>query len=130
MFTQMSRKFHLDSTATSDNSVSFDSSENNHDSIVKRTSSFFNILRSTTTNNKSDSLCAFTLSKEVISFRSKLFLLKHAAISENFVLHAMHSCLNLGTGCFANSIEIPLRNTTRAENVSISEVLSSQITDW
>ena len=70
------------------------------------------------------------LSKHVIAVVSKLHFLELAACSKNLLRQAISSCLNLATGCLHHALEIFRWNPARAEDVSISEVLGRQITDW
>jgi len=87
-------------------------------------------LGSTATDYDSDGFGAGTFGEEVIPFGAELSFLEFAAFSENFFLNTMHSCLNLSTSRLTHGIKIPLGNTTRTENISISKVLSRQITNW
>jgi hypothetical protein len=70
------------------------------------------------------------LSKHVIAVVSKLHFLELAACSKNLLRQAISSCLNLATGCLHHALEILRWNPARAEDVSISEVLGRQITNW
>ena len=70
------------------------------------------------------------LSKHVIAIVSKLHFLELAACSQNFLRQTISSRLNLAASGLYHALEILRWNPAGAEDVSISEILGRQITDW
>jgi len=129
MLTEESAEFHLNCTTTSDDGVSLNCAEHNHNSVIQGTAGFLNVLRSTTSENDSDDLGLVALGEHVVSFTAELNFLELAALSHNLLGDAVDGSLNLGTGGLGDVLEIPHGNATSAENISVSEILSGQITD-
>ena len=134
MFTQESRKFHLDCTASSNDSVSFNSSQYDHYGIIEGTCSLLDILRGATSDDDGHGLGAGALSEHIVALISELNLFEFSADTENslstFFTETVNSSLQDGASGLAHTLEIIFSNTAGAENVSVSEILSGKITDW
>jgi len=124
LFLKVARKFHLDSTSSSNDSLSLDSSDNNHESIVEGSLSFLNVLRSSTSQNDSDSLGSGTASEHVVAFVTELYLLELVAVTENLLIDTVSGGLHDSTDGLGSSLEIVDGATSSAENISVSEILS------
>jgi len=69
------------------------------------------------------------IGEHVESFTSELNFFELAAFSHNLLGNTVNGGLNLGTSGLGDVLEIPDRDTTSAENVSVCEVLSGQVTN-
>lgn len=130
MLTEISGKFHLDGTTSSDDSVCLDSSQYDHDSIIKGAGSLLDVLRGATSDDNCDRFSLGALSEHIISLATKLDFFELTAGTENIIIEAISSGLQDSTGCLAYALQIFLRDTTCAENASVCEVLGGQVTDW
>lgn len=83
VFTQESRKFHLDGATSSDDGVSLNSSENDHYGIIEGACSLLNILRGATSDDDSHGLGAGALSEHIVALISELNLFEFSADTEN-----------------------------------------------
>ena len=129
VLTEESRKFHLDGTTTSDDGVCLDGSKDDHNSIIERAGSLSNVLGSASSKDNSNRLGVGAFSEHVVSLRSELSLFEFTSVTENRRFETVSSSLENGTSGLADALEIILRDATSAENVSVSEVLSGQVTD-
>jgi hypothetical protein len=129
LLAEVSAEFHLNCTTTSNDGVSLNCAEHNHNSVIEGTASFLNVLSSTTSEDYGDGLALEALGEHVVSFTAELNFLELAALSQNLLGNAVDGSLNLGTGGLGDVLEIPHGDTTSAENISVSEVLSGQVTD-
>ena len=134
MFTQESRKFHLDCAASSNDSVSLNSSQYDHYGIIEGTCSLLDILSGSTSDDDGHGLGAGALSEHIVALISELNLFEFSADTENslstFFIETVNSSLQDGASGLAHTLEIIFSNTAGAENVSVSEILSGKITDW
>jgi hypothetical protein len=122
-------KLHLDSSSTSDNSVSFDGTGDNHNGVVERTSGFLDVLGGTTTEDEGDGLGVGALGEHVVSFVSELDFLELSTFTKNLFGDTKGSGLALGTSCLTNTVKILKGDATSAEDIAVSEVLGSEITN-
>ena len=83
MFTQESRKFHLNGATSSDDGVSLNSSENDHYGIIEGSCSLLNILSSTTSDDDGHGLGTSALSEHIVALISELNLFEFSADTEN-----------------------------------------------
>jgi hypothetical protein len=130
VFSKVSGEFHFDCTATGDDSVSPGGSQHDHDGVVKRSCGFLNVLSSTATDDESHSLGVAALCEHVIALASKLDLLELSASSEDLLADAIGGGLDLTASSLDSSLEVIGWDATSAEDVSVSEELSGQVTDW
>ena len=134
MFTQESRKFHLDCAASSNDSVSLNSSQYDHYGIIEGTCSLLDILSGATSDDDGHGLGACALSEHIVALISELNLFEFSADTENslstFFFETINSSLQDSASGLAHTLEIIFSNTAGAENVSVSEILSGKITDW
>ena len=93
-----------DGTSTSNDSVRFDSSSNDHDSIIQGSVCFFKILNGSTSKDHSGSFSVGTFGEHVISFITKLNFFEKTATSENIVGQTVDSGLKNGSSSFGNSL--------------------------
>lgn len=59
-----------------------------------------------------------------------MHFLEDAAGAEDVLGDALDSCLEDGTGCFGNAVQVILRDAASAEDVTVCEVLGGQVADW
>lgn len=104
MLTEMSGKFHFDGTASSDDSVCLDSSQYDHDSIIKGAGSLLNVLRGATSDDNCDRFSRGALSEHIISLATKLDFFELTAGTENIIIEAISSGLQDSTGCLAYAL--------------------------
>ena len=128
MFAQVAGQLHFNGTAASDNSLRAERPHDHHDGVVERTGSLFDVLGSTTADHNCHSARRHTLRKHVESFVSELNFLELAAISHDLISESIGGGLNDSTSGFAHAVQVFLLDTSRAEDVSVCEVLRGQIT--
>lgn len=128
MFAQVAGQLHFNGTAASDNSLGAERSHDHHDGVVERTGSLFDVLGSTTANHNCHGARRRALGKHVESFVSELNFLEFAAISHDLISESIGGGLNDSTSGFAHAVQVFLLDASRAEDVSICEVLRGQIT--
>jgi len=122
-------QFHLDGATSDDDGSGLDGAEHNHNSVIERAFSLFDVLGGSTTENDGDGLGGRAFSEHVKSLGSELDLLEFTALTENLSLDSINGSLDNTTGGLGNTVEIVELDTSSAENLSVSEVLSSEITD-
>jgi len=131
VFSQMSWKLHFNGTTTGNDGFRLEGPSDNHDSVVEGSLGLFKILTGTTTEYEGAWFGLIALSEHVESFISELDLLELTASSENFSIKSItDSRLENSSSGLGNSLEIILLNSTSTEDISVSEVLGSEITDW
>lgn len=126
---EVARKFHLDSTSTGDNGLSSDGSDDNHESIVERSLGLLNVLGGSTSQDDSYSLGSRASSEHVVAFVTELNFLKLFAGSEDLLTDTVSGSLHNTTGGLGSSVKIVKGATSSAEDVSVSEILSGQISN-
>jgi len=72
---------------------------------------------------------AWAFSEHVESLGSELDLLEFTAMSEDLLLDSINGGLDNTASCLGDTVEIVKLDTSSAENLSVSEVLGSEITD-
>jgi hypothetical protein len=87
-------------------------------------------LRGSTSKDHGGTLGVLAISEHIESLISDLDFLEFSASSQNIISEAMDGSLQNGSGGFSNSLEIIFLNSTGAENISVSKVLSGKITNW
>jgi len=90
----------------------------------------FKVLGSTSSEDESGRLGLNALSEHVVSLVTNLNLLKLATESKDVLSKSIDGSLKNGSSSFGNSSEIIFLNSSRAENISIGEVLGSKVTNW
>ena len=85
MFTQESRKFHLDGASTSHDSVSLNGSEHDHYGVIEGASSLLNILRGATSDDDGHGLGACALGEHIVALISELNLFEFSADTEHLL---------------------------------------------
>ena len=126
---QVAGKLHLDGATSGNNRVGADGTGDNHDGVVEGASGFLNVLGSATTEHDGDGLGVGALGEHVVAFGSDLNFLEFTAVTENGVGDSEGGGLHLGTGGLTNTVEVLKRDAASAEDIAVSEVLSSEITD-
>ena len=129
LLTEESGEFHLNCTTTSNDGVSLDGAEHDHDSVIQGAAGLLNVLGSTTSEDHGDGLALHALGEHVVSFTAELNFLELAALSHDFLGDAVNGGLNLGAGGLGDGLQIPHGDAASAENVSVGEVLGGQVTD-
>jgi hypothetical protein len=129
VFSKITRKLHLDSTATGNDGAGLDCTTDNHNSIIERALSLINVLVCTTSENNSARLGSWAPSEEIVSLSTNLNFLEITAGSENILGEAVDCCLDNTSGGLSKSQKIITGNSSSTEEVSVSEELGSKIAD-
>lgn len=129
LLSQVAGEFHLDGTTSSNNSLGLNSSDDNHEGIIERSFGFFNVLRSSSSKDDSYGFSGGASSEHVETSISKLDFFEFLTGSENLFGDTVSSSLHDSSSGFGASIEITKRASSSAEDVSVSEVLSGQISN-
>jgi len=129
VLSEVSGELHLDGTTSGNDGVSSDSSSHNHNSVVERSLGLFDVLGSTTTNDKSDSSGTLALGEHIISLRAELNFFEFASETEDLIGKAVGGGLDSTAASLGNTVQIVGRHSSSAEHVSVREVLSGQVTN-
>jgi len=90
---------------------------------------FLNILGGTTSNKNCARVSVGASSENIESLSTDLLLFKETALSEDIVIQSVDGSLNNSLSSVGNSIQIIESYSTSTENISISKVLGSKITN-
>jgi hypothetical protein len=129
LLSQVAGEFHLDGTTSSNNSLGLNSSDDNHEGIIEGSFGFFNVLRSSSSKDDSYGFSGGASSEHVETSISELHFFEFLTGSENLFRDTVSSSLHDSSSGFGASIEITKRASSSAEDVSVSEVLSGQISN-
>lgn len=88
------------------------------------------VLGGTSSQDESGRLGLLASSEHVIPFISELDLFELSAFSENIWGETLSGSLEDGTSGLGDSLQVIHGDTTSAEDISVSEVLGGEVTDW
>lgn len=120
---------HFCGTTTANNSLVADGALDNHEGVVERALNLGDELLSTTSEDKSAGLGGGAALKEVEALATDLSLVEGLACAEMLGVDVGAGALDSGAGGLNNTFHIIGGHTTSAEDVAISEVLGSQVTN-
>ena len=105
-------------------------SQHDHNCVIQRAGCFFNVLGCATSEHESHGLGIVALSEHIVAFVTQLHFLKLSASSQHVSRQAVRCRLHHGPSRLAHSFQVFLADAASTENVSVSEILSRQVTDW
>lgn len=130
VLSQVSWKFHLDGTTSSNYGIGLNGSSDNHNSIIKWSFSLINILICTTSKYDCAWFSGWAFCEKIVSFASELNFFELTADSEDIFSDSVCGCLDDTTSWLWNSVEVVTWDSTSAEKVSVGEVLGGQVSNW
>jgi len=122
-------QFHLDGTSSGNNGSSLDSSDDNHEGIVEGSLGLLNVLGSSSSKDDSYGFGSGAAGEHVVAFVTDLNFLELLAGSEDLLRDTVSGSLGNTSSGLGSSVEIVKGASSSAEDSSVSEVLSGEITD-
>lgn len=126
---QVAGQFHLDGTSSGNNGSGLDSSDDNHESIVEGSLGLLNVLGSSSSKDDSYGFGSGAAGEHVVAFVTELNFLELLAGSEDLLRDTVSGSLGNTTSGLGSSVQIVKGASSSAEDSSVSEVLSGEITD-